>query len=376
MEDPKLQSDYSDFEDVELVNSAGKQPSSDPSYSSINASIPVLPNSVAKSLLYTLPRELRDRIFAYCLTSHDNLPIEWPSLWRPYGLQPQLLRTCKIIRDEAGPMLYTLNAQMFHHPSDANIFVRAFISPVLGKQITHLNLHIKAQDTRLWTPYLTSTDPVRSVKADFPALKELSIRYRSNKWQHQAPIETNMKHWADDSKLDEITNGLRHVFLGMENSSESQWSWDPSARLNLAGALPEERQRFERQLYDQVVEAQGLQPYVRSNDEPILRVTCACRVHSAHFQELTTPTPATSDSSEATVEDPEALNAPPAPVKDGDVFRGFTAVDLQRDIKKFYDQESGSTDVAQTPFTDKSGVLLSLEIYCSETKKDVAERAA
>jgi hypothetical protein len=185
-----------------------------------------------------------------------------------------------------------------------------------------------------------------------------------------------MKHWADDSKLDEITNGLRHVFLGMESSSESQWSWDPSARLNLAGALPEERQRFERQLYDQVVEAQGLQPYVRSNDEPILRVTCACRVHSAHFQELTTRTPATSDSSEATVEDPEALNAPPSPVKDGDVFRGFTAVDLQHDIKKFYDQESGSTDVAQTPFTDKSGVLLSLEIYCLETKKDVAERAA
>jgi hypothetical protein len=371
-----MQSDYSDSEDLELVDAAEKQlPSPTPS-DSIN--IADLPDSVAHSLLFELPREIRDRIYSFCLTSRDNLPIEWPSLWRPYGLQPQLLRTCKIIHDEAGPLLYSLNAQMFHHPSDANVFVRAFTSPALGKNITRLKLHIRAQDMRLWMPYVTSTVASRSVKADFPALKDLEVRYRSNRWQHHHSVESNLKVWSDDSRLDEIINGLRHVFLGIKTNTESQRFWEFSARLPLPGVLGQEELPLghedfpdERQLHDAVPRNTG--PYVRRHDEPLLRVTCACRVHAAHFAELTNPPPPT-DETQSTSEDPQASTAPPTPVREGEVFRGFTAVDLRHDVKRLYDQEAGSANVAQTPYADKRGVLLSLEIHCLDPKRDPAQQ--
>ncbi|SMR46372.1 unnamed protein product [Zymoseptoria tritici ST99CH_1E4] len=356
-----MHSDYSnnsDYDAMDLVDAAEK-PAQFPT--SNNAD---LPDSVANSLLFELPREIRDRVYSYCLTSRLNLPIEWPSLWRPYDLQPQLLRTCKIIRDEAGPLLYTLNAQMFHHPSDANIFVRAFTSPVFGQQITHLNLHIKAQDMRLWMPYVTSTDPVRSVKADFPALKELEIRYRSNKWRMEQSVETNMRIWSDDSRLEEIMDGLRHVFLGVKKGDDSSLFWDSTVRLSLPGQSTDEMQHWDGRPLPQ-----AMKPYVRSPDEPLLRVTCACRVNSEHFEELTTP--GLVPEPQATfAEDTDSTIASASPVKEGDMFRGFSAVDLQHNVKQLYDQEAGSADVAQTPFTDKRGVLLSLEVHCLHPKKE------
>lgn len=93
--------------------------------------IPELPDSVANSVLFTLPREIRDRIYSFSMTTQNFVPIEWPPLSYgviPYGIQPQLLRTCRIIHEEVAPLLYSLNIMTFHHPSDANMFVRAFAS--------------------------------------------------------------------------------------------------------------------------------------------------------------------------------------------------------------------------------------------------------
>ena len=150
----------------------------------------------------------------FCLTSQSSLPVEWPSnLKSGHRMIPKLLRTCRIIYEEASPVLYTSNCLAFQHPSDANMFVRAISSPLHGQRITQLHLQIRAQDTRLWMPYITSTDPCRSLKADFPCLRDLSVRFRSNKWQHALPPDANMRLWSEDSRLDEVIDGLRHVYL-------------------------------------------------------------------------------------------------------------------------------------------------------------------
>lgn len=158
---------------------------------------PELPDSVAQSPLFTLPREIRDRIYTFCLVSEAKEEhVVWPTKLLSLGLQAQILQTCRIVYNEAAPLLYTANTICFHHPSDANMFVRALSSPILSRHIVNLQLHIKAQDMRLWMPYLNSTDSKRSLKYDFPNLRELSIRFRSNRWQHSLPPESNLKIWS------------------------------------------------------------------------------------------------------------------------------------------------------------------------------------
>ena len=74
--------------------------------------------------------------------------MEWPTQWKSYTLQPQILRTCKIVYNEAAPLMYAINTMTFHHPSDANMFVRAISSPDFAREITNLSLNIKAQNKR------------------------------------------------------------------------------------------------------------------------------------------------------------------------------------------------------------------------------------
>lgn len=109
-------------------------------------------------------------------------------------------------------------------------------------------------------------------------------------------------------------------------------------------------------------------------DAPIIRVCCACRVHATHFTALTTPN--AMDSRPQVDANGEPLPDTPAPVRDGEAFRGFTAVDLQNGIKRLYDPDLGSANVARTPYADKGGILIALEIHCLDPKKDNAERAA
>lgn len=343
------------------------------------SNIPELPESVANSLLFELPREIRDRIYAMCLSAKDAMPVEWP---RPreapgsYDLQPQLLRTCKIVHDESAPLLYTINNLTFHHPSDANMFVHAFASsPLYGRQVSNLSLHIKAQDMRLWMPYLTSTDEVRSLKADFPSLKELGVRFRSNKWQHQHPPEINLKNWCDDSRLDEVIDGLRHVFLPgtPERAQISDREFQQyMARNPTAFDDAESNTQFKKRLME-LHKARTIHKAPR-HDAPIIRVCCACRVHATHFTALTTPT--ATDNRPQVDGNGEPLPEAPAPVRDGEAFRGFTALDLQNGVKRLYDPDLGSANVARTPYADKGGIHIALEIHCLDPKKDNAERAA
>lgn len=344
------------------------------------SNIPELPDSVANSLLFELPREIRDRIYAMCLTAKDGMPVEWP---RPreapgsYDLQPQLLQTCKIIHNEAAPLLYTSNNLTFHHPSDANMFVHAFASsPLYGRQVSNLSLHIKAQDMRLWMPYLTSTDEVRSLKADFPNLKELGVRFRSNKWQHQHPPEINLKNWCDDSRLDEVVDGLRHVFLPGTPAERAQISDRDFQQYMARNPTAFDDREVNTQFRKRLMELHKSRHNYKAprQDAPIIRVCCACRVHATHFTALTTLTPTdTRPQTNGNADSPPDI---PGPVRDGEAFRGFTAIDLQNGVKRLYDPDLGSANVARTPYADKGGILIALEIHCLDPKKDNVERAA
>ncbi|KAK5131468.1 hypothetical protein LTR08_000932 [Meristemomyces frigidus] len=368
--------------------------------------IPELPESVVDSALFTLPREIRDRIYSYCLTAQLGLPVEWPSLpgaKAAYDLQPQLLRTCSIIHDEAAPLLYSLNIMTFHHPSDANMFVRAIASPALARKfVTHVSMHVKAMDTRLWMPYLSSTDEHRSLKADFPWAREVGVRFRSNKWNHSVPPEVNLKAWAEDSRLDEIIDGLRHVFRAPpppppppKGHPPDHDDVKPINEMNarefarfVDGKRPGEDMAFKQHLLE-LHKAHVPLAVLHPRDPPAIKVICACRVHSAHFNTLTSPASASASASgplnphravAAAILAAHAIGGDPQPevampVREGEPFRGFTAVDfLKGGVKKLHDPDLGSARVARTSFAMKDGVGVALEIHCLESVKHARVR--
>lgn len=127
------------------------------------------------SLLLSLPRELRERIYHFTLTS--PYPFWWPNqapLKHLVGVN--LLRTCKQVYAESVSILYSANKFLFTHPSDCNIF-RVVASPA-SQDITCVYFRIREKDLRLWTTYLGSKTGERSLKFDLPKLKHLWIFMR------------------------------------------------------------------------------------------------------------------------------------------------------------------------------------------------------
>lgn len=365
-----------------------------------------LPDSVARSRLFSLPREIRDRIYLFCLTARDGECVEWPNTpeAKPQHMAPQLLRTCKLIYAESVSVLYTSNRISFAHPSDANMFVRAIASPI--GTVTFLNLHVKAQDTKtLWTAYLTSTDRTRSLKADFPNLKELVIRFKSNKWQHALPVEGNLRHAIDDQRLDEIIKGLGHVFY-------------PVATPELPASTPATQEDFQRHLEEnpdlvpthegnfkqrllQLHRAQQAFAATRQPPSPpVIKIICACRIHHTHFTALTSTTPipphqapvnpaqgghgaqgvagppasaANMIPGMATLQGIFAAAPPPAqqPVQPEEDYRGFSPVDFKGRVKTIVDFSHEGVEavakVARTVFAKKGKIGLAIEIFSVET---------
>lgn len=365
-----------------------------------------LPDSVARSRLFSLPREIRDRIYLFCLTARAGECVEWPNMpqARPLYMAPQLLRTCKLIYAEATSVLYTSNRLSFAHPSDANMFVRAMSSPI--GTVTFLNLHIKAQDTRLWMPYLTSTDKTRSLKADFPNLKELVVRYKSNKWQHALPPDANLRHWADDLRLDELIKGLGHVFYPVETTElpastpATQEDFQRYLEANTEAFLTEEAS-FKQRLLQLHRAQQAFASARQPPSPPAIRIICACRISHAHFTALTSDSqdpqhqahghPAQGNAAQPAA-GPAAtvagmlpgiatlqgiFTAGPLPpiqqqaVRPGDEFRGFSPADLRGNVKIVADSSiegwGAVARVARTVFAKKGKIELALEIFSVET---------
>ncbi|KAF2231981.1 hypothetical protein EV356DRAFT_506165 [Viridothelium virens] len=164
-----------------------------------------IPDRHNPSPFFRLPRELRDKIYAYALTSSQ--PFIWPSEHSTHGLHPALLATSKAAYKEAAPILYSHNKFMFSHPSDANMFVH-IMSREHAAAITNICLRIRDRDLRLWTGYLGSTTSFRSLRADMPSLKMLWIFFRSTAWNHLSDPVENFRHWQSEPKLKDLCMNL------------------------------------------------------------------------------------------------------------------------------------------------------------------------
>ncbi|KAF2216183.1 hypothetical protein CERZMDRAFT_116334 [Cercospora zeae-maydis SCOH1-5] len=324
--------------------------------------------SVANSVFFSLPREIRDRIYALCVQSRDGLPIEWPRSeahrkYNPYDIQTALLRTCRAVHSEATPLLYSLNNLTFHHPSDANVFVRAICDLHFGIRITSLSLHVKAADIRMWMSYLNTTDPTRSLRFDFPNLRDLGLRYKSSRWDHTHSADHNLKSWIDDPRLDELLDGIRDVYCPYWCSPQEEKiradeeqeliGFDPSNGLpEPQFSNPQEQDRQREQYF--LLRHTRLERARQKEQCPTIRICCACRIHPTHFQALTRPAAVQMPQHQRPPGVlPEARDLPQTPVLEGAPFppNGFSHIDLQRDIKKLHDPELGSANVSRTPFT-------------------------
>lgn len=127
------------------------------------------------SLLLSLPRELRERIYHFTLTS--PYPFWWPNQApMKHNVGTNLLRANKQVYGESVSLLYSANKFLFTHPSDCNIF-RVVASPA-SHNITCVYFRIREKDLRLWTSYLGSKTTERSLKFDLPKLKSLWIFMR------------------------------------------------------------------------------------------------------------------------------------------------------------------------------------------------------
>ncbi|CAG5142507.1 uncharacterized protein ALTATR162_LOCUS1165 [Alternaria atra] len=132
------------------------------------------------SLLLSLPRELRDRVYVYALVS--NIPFLWPATApesysnKPRNVNVNILRTNKQVYNEAVDILYSQNKFLFTHPSDCNIF-RVVTSPA-SVNIQSVYFRIKDKDLGLWTAYLGSKREERSLRGDLPKLRNLWVFLR------------------------------------------------------------------------------------------------------------------------------------------------------------------------------------------------------
>lgn len=129
----------------------------------------------AFSLLLSLPRELRDRVYTFALTS--PFPFWWPGQApMPHHVGVSLLQTNKQVHDEAAPVLYAGNKFLFTHPSDCTVF--RVVASRHAESIQSVYFRIREKDLPLWTKYLGSKKEERCLKHDLPNLKSLWVFLR------------------------------------------------------------------------------------------------------------------------------------------------------------------------------------------------------
>jgi hypothetical protein len=164
------------------------------------------------SLLLSLPPELRQRIWYYCLHNHEQ-PITWPAKIKcGDNLALGLLRTCKFIHDEAAPYLYDNAIPLFRHPSDANMFLHNH-NVQLCRRTRRLLLHILDRDLPLWTGYFTSTHPSRSLHHDYPSLTDLYLVLCSTPALRQTAqgLMQAYRRWPDSTSLRNLCGSLKPI---------------------------------------------------------------------------------------------------------------------------------------------------------------------
>ncbi|PSK51933.1 hypothetical protein B9Z65_3200 [Elsinoe australis] len=170
---------------------------------------PDLPTSVSLSPLFRLPRELRQQIYTYLLSSLP-LGINFPASSLDRALTPQLLRVSRPLYTETLPVLYATNKLIFSHPSDANIFSHALANASTVRTFTsELILRVRNSDARLWTAYFNSNSEERSLMRDFPALRKVTVRFRGVRYAGHLGPEENAMAWLREKSLVEVVTSVR-----------------------------------------------------------------------------------------------------------------------------------------------------------------------
>ncbi|KAL5388311.1 hypothetical protein PMIN06_000704 [Paraphaeosphaeria minitans] len=174
---PSRSSTSSDSSDTTMLDAPPVRPvrARPASHSSIP---PIVANKLPNptfSLLLSLPRELRDKVYTFALVS--QFPFWWPSPTTPkHNVALGLLSVSRQVHEEAAPVFYAQNKFLFTNPSDCTMF-RIIASPY-AENTTSVYFRIREKDVKLWATYLGSKDPSRSMKHDLPKLKSLCIFLR------------------------------------------------------------------------------------------------------------------------------------------------------------------------------------------------------
>lgn len=193
---------------------ARKEKSSSPYNLKAAGNASELPTSVASSPLFSLPTELRQLIWSYALSPSSGTPeVTWPYTVSTH-LQPQLLRTCRPIYEEAARILYTTTNLSFAHPSDANMFRRALASHEYAPLLPHFTISLRAADAKLWTAYFNSTSPERSLVRDFPHLRSVTLCYYGLRYAEHYNHAQNVRLWLKDPRLQEVILSARKCSWG------------------------------------------------------------------------------------------------------------------------------------------------------------------
>jgi hypothetical protein len=161
------------------------------------------------SLLLSLPRELRDRVYHYALVL--DRPVYWPHPpFSKSNIGYGLLTTSRQVYEEAAPILYSANKFLFSHPSDCTMF-RVVASSKYSENISCAYLRIRDKDLRLWTTYLGSRRQGRCLKNDLPKLKTLWIYLSGGTPIGQSDIAP-LRHPHASSQVLAAHHAIRHHF--------------------------------------------------------------------------------------------------------------------------------------------------------------------
>lgn len=207
-----------------------------------------------------------------------------------------------------------------------------------------------------------------------------------------------MRAWSEDSRLDEIVDGLRHVFFPLPKGIERGKTRHSNGRMERdmweeriirhGNGVHENRDHQDRlpsrrtpiEPAKTLPPVPAILPYL--DRSPSIKVICACRIHPALFAGIVgtgpmppppvvvmpLPPPPPPIHNHRPIDIP--TQPPPEPVNEGEPFRGFTIQDLRaHDVKRSGDDEIGTTKAARTPFTNKDKILLSFEVYTLESSK-------
>ena len=133
------------------------------------------------------------------------------------GVSISLLQTCRIIRFEASPILYSRNSFHFSNPATARRF-RLGTDCTQAGELQELGISLGCTQATPWLRYLTNC--THSLGHDFPNLRRMTIKLDMGS---QLPKATFLRFKSE--KLGERSHGLEWVLVLMPTNDDIELDW-------------------------------------------------------------------------------------------------------------------------------------------------------